>query len=77
SKYKDMKAITENFAKFRLDKVLFTKMDETRSYGSIVNLLYDFNLQLSYMTNGQNVPDDILEVNEEQLINRILEEPVE
>jgi flagellar biosynthesis protein FlhF len=77
SKYKDMKAITENFAKFRLDKVLFTKMDETRSYGSIINLLYDFPLQLSYMTNGQNVPDDILEVNEDQLISRILEEPNE
>ncbi|MFK7695819.1 flagellar biosynthesis protein FlhF [Paenibacillus sp. HJGM_3] len=74
SKYKDMKAITDNFAKFRLDKVLFTKMDETRSYGSILNLLYDFPIQLSYITNGQNVPDDIMEANEEQLINRILEE---
>lgn len=77
SKYKDMKAITDNFAKFRLDKVLFTKMDETRTYGSVLNLLYDFPLQLSYMTNGQNVPDDILEADEEQLINRILEEPSE
>ncbi|TMV52049.1 flagellar biosynthesis protein FlhF [Paenibacillus mesophilus] len=74
SKYKDMKAITENFAKFRLDKVLFTKMDETHSYGSIVNLLYDFPLQLSYITNGQNVPEDILETNEDKLIDLLLEE---
>ncbi|WP_127580644.1 flagellar biosynthesis protein FlhF [Paenibacillus koleovorans] len=77
SKYKDMKAITDNFAKFRLDKVLFTKMDETRTYGSIFNLLYDFPLRLSYITNGQNVPDDIQEADEDQLINRILEEPTE
>jgi len=33
TKYKDMKVITDNFAKFNLDKVLFTKMDETDSYG--------------------------------------------
>lgn len=74
SKYKDMKAITDNFAKFRLDKVLFTKMDETNSYGSIVNLLYDFPLQLSYITNGQNVPDDIIETNEDRLIDLLLED---
>ncbi|GAA3406619.1 flagellar biosynthesis protein FlhF [Paenibacillus hodogayensis] len=74
SKYKDMKAITENFSRFKLDKVLFTKMDETDSYGSIVNLLYDFPLQLSYITNGQNVPDDILETNEDKLIDALLEE---
>lgn len=74
SKYKDMKAITENFAKFRLDKVLFTKMDETHSYGSIINLLFDFPLQLSYITNGQNVPEDIIETNEDKLIDLLLEE---
>lgn len=74
SKYKDMKAITENFAKFRLDKVLFTKMDETFSYGSVVNLLSDFPLRLSYITNGQNVPEDIIEMNEDRLIDLLLEE---
>ena len=54
-----MKVITDNFSKFNLDKVLFTKMDETDSYGAIVNLFNDFPLKLSYVTNGQNVPDDI------------------
>jgi flagellar biosynthesis protein FlhF len=73
TKYKDMKAITNNFNKFKLDKVLFTKMDETDSYGSIVNLIYDFSLKLSYVTNGQNVPDDISEVNEQHIIDLLLE----
>ncbi len=74
TKYKDMKAITNNFNKFKLDKVLFTKMDETDSYGAIVNLVHDFSLQLSYVTNGQNVPDDITEADEQQIIDLILEE---
>jgi flagellar biosynthesis protein FlhF len=73
TKYKDMKAITNNFNKFKLDKVLFTKMDETDTYGSIVNLIHDFSLQLSYVTNGQSVPDDISEMNEQHIIDLLLE----
>jgi flagellar biosynthesis protein FlhF len=76
TKYKDMKVITENFAKFKLDKVLFTKMDETDSYGSIINLAHEFSLQLSYLTNGQNVPDDITEFDQEHFIDLILEDDI-
>ena len=72
-KYKDMQAVTENFAKFKVDKLLFTKMDETDSYGPIFNLIHDFSLPLSYVTHGQNVPDDIKPINEEFWIKRILE----
>lgn len=74
TKYKDMKAITYNFSKFKLDKVLFTKKDETDSYGAVVNLIRDFGLQTSYIANGQSVPDDIEELNERQLIDWILED---
>ncbi|MCD1257802.1 flagellar biosynthesis protein FlhF [Paenibacillus athensensis] len=74
TKYKDMRAITNNFNKFKLDKVLFTKMDETDSYGSILNLIHDFSLQLSYVTNGQSVPDDISEIDEKQIIDLLLED---
>jgi flagellar biosynthesis protein FlhF len=72
TKYKDMKVITDNFSKFNLDKVLFTKMDETNSYGSIINLLNDFPLKLSYVTNGQNVPDDITVADENAIISLIM-----
>ncbi|KQX69174.1 flagellar biosynthesis protein FlhF [Paenibacillus sp. Root444D2] len=75
TKYRDMRAITNNFNKFKLDKVLFTKMDETDSYGAIVNVVHEFSLQLSYVTNGQSVPDDITEMNEWQIIDLLLEEP--
>lgn len=75
TKYRDMRAITNNFNKFKLDKVLFTKMDETDSYGAIINVVHEFSLQLSYVTNGQSVPDDITEMNEWQIIDLLLEEP--
>lgn len=73
-KYKDMQAVTHNFSQFHLDKILFTKMDETNTYGSIFNIVKEFSLPLSYITNGQNVPDDICTVNIDELIALILEE---
>ncbi len=73
-KYKDMKAVAENFSRFRLDKVLLTKRDETETFGPILNLLHEYPLALSYMTTGQNVPDDFNVVSEEELIALILGE---
>ena len=59
--------IADHFSKYELDKVIFTKMDETGDYGSLFNLIDAHNLRLSYMTNGQNVPDDLLMADSERL----------
>ncbi|KOP67652.1 flagellar GTP-binding protein [Bacillus sp. FJAT-18019] len=72
SKSSDMIEIADHFNKYALDKVIFTKMDETGSYGSLFNLLDAHNLRLSYMTNGQNVPDDLLLADSEQLSRLLL-----
>lgn len=40
-------------------KVIFTKTDEADKLGNILNIKYYFNNKISYLTNGQNVPDDI------------------
>ncbi|GFR37712.1 hypothetical protein PRECH8_10080 [Insulibacter thermoxylanivorax] len=74
SKYNDIKAIIDNFQHFKLDKVLWTKMDETSSYGSILNVLYEYSLPVSYITNGQNVPDDISLLNPEAVVEHLLGE---
>ncbi|AHV97851.1 flagellar biosynthesis protein FlhF [Paenibacillus sabinae] len=72
SKSRDMKLITEHFSKYRLDKIIITKLDETGSFGPVFNLLNDYPLSLSYMTNGQNVPDDLLLPSEELLCGLLL-----
>ncbi|MBY9081902.1 flagellar biosynthesis protein FlhF [Paenibacillus sp. HN-1] len=72
SKTKDMKLITEHFSKYRLDKVIMTKLDETGTYGPMFNLLHDFPLSLAYVTNGQTVPDDLLMPNSAILSNLLL-----
>ncbi|WAH35388.1 flagellar biosynthesis protein FlhF [Alicyclobacillus dauci] len=43
----------------RVTKFLFTKLDETDSVGVIARLLAKYHLPMSYVTTGQNVPDDI------------------
>lgn len=72
TKFKDMKAITDNFAKFHIDRLLLTKMDETDTFGSVFNLLRTYPVSLSYMTNGQNVPDDIIPFNPSQIVDLVM-----
>lgn len=74
SKIQDMKRITENFSRHGLQKVIFTKLDETESIGPLYNLLNEFPLKASYITNGQNVPDDLLSVDLIMLTNLLLDE---
>ncbi|TLS49830.1 flagellar biosynthesis protein FlhF [Paenibacillus antri] len=76
-KYSDMKAVTDNFFRFGVEKVLFTKADETATLGSIVNLLHDFPLSLSYVTHGQNVPDDIHIADARNMADELVGEPHE
>lgn len=72
SKSQDMMKITEHFSKYGLDKVIFTKLDETASVGPMYNLLHKYPLKASYIANGQNVPDDLLSVTHELMLDMIL-----
>ncbi len=71
-KFEDMLAILEKFKKVKIDKILFTKFDETFTYGSILNIISMFPYKVSYITNGQNVPVDIEIFNEEKMARAIL-----
>ncbi|WP_409340958.1 flagellar biosynthesis protein FlhF [Paenibacillus sp. MBLB4367] len=72
SKYRDMHMIASNFTKYGIEKVLFTKMDETDTYGPVINLIREYPLKLSYLTNGQNVPEDIALAEGGKIIDLIL-----
>ena len=71
TKYKDALDIVEKFSQCSPDKIIFTKLDEARNIGTIVNLLYQTHITLSYVTNGQNVPDDIELVDPQKLAQLI------
>ncbi|NUQ63472.1 MAG: flagellar biosynthesis protein FlhF [Pirellulales bacterium] len=49
----------ERFAAVGTTALILTKLDEATGLGSVVPLLRSSRLPLSYLTNGQNVPDDM------------------
>jgi flagellar biosynthesis protein FlhF len=53
-------------------KLIFTKLDETSAYGNLLNIKLYSGADLSYMTNGQNVPDDIELFNIQKIVKQIL-----
>ncbi|MGE5371341.1 MAG: flagellar biosynthesis protein FlhF [Solirubrobacterales bacterium] len=56
----------------RIDKVIFTKLDETSSYGPLLSVVHRTRSPISYITNGQNVPDDIELLDEFRLARMVL-----
>ncbi|WP_134700391.1 flagellar biosynthesis protein FlhF [Ammoniphilus sp. YIM 78166] len=74
AKNNDMIEILENFKCITVEKVIFTKSDETQTYGSILNMVMRYHLSISYLTTGQNVPDDIRVADPRKVANLILGE---
>lgn len=72
TKERDAASIIEKFSACNPNHIIFTKTDETSSLGMILNLLRDKNISLSYLTNGQSVPDDILPASSEMLADILL-----
>ena len=62
----------EKFASVGTSSLLLTKLDEATGLGNVLPLLRECGLPLSYITNGQNVPDDILSAEPKRLARMIL-----
>lgn len=71
TKYSDLMDIIDIYHGISDYKLIFTKLDETSSYGSLLNIKLYSDADLSYVANGQNVPDDI-EVFDTQKIVKLL-----
>ncbi|RRN70302.1 flagellar biosynthesis protein FlhF [Peribacillus simplex] len=69
SKQKDMEDIYRQFATIPIKQVIFTKADETSTFGAIFNFIHTHKLGAAYITDGQNVPDDIEIATSSQLLN--------
>ncbi len=69
---KDLVDITQRYKDIEDWAILFTKLDETCSLGNILNIRLLTGAPLSYTTSGQNVPDDIELVDEQQALARQL-----
>lgn len=74
TKDRELEEILRRFSIFQISKVVFTKIDESESFGNMVNLLMKDNLAVAYFTTGQRVPEDIEVATSEKLAEMILRE---
>ena len=59
TKFADLLHILRQFEPFGYDSVIVTKLDETSSVGNVISALADARKPVSYLCNGQVVPQDI------------------
>ncbi|NLZ52699.1 MAG: flagellar biosynthesis protein FlhF, partial [Thermoanaerobacteraceae bacterium] len=74
TKNRDMVDILNNYKELQYKKLIITKLDETKSYGMVLNALQISGCRLSYFTMGQNVPDDIEVASTDKIADMILGE---
>jgi flagellar biosynthesis protein FlhF len=71
----DLSRVVDSFQVFGAQRLLFTKLDETCSFGPILNEAVRTGKPLSFFTNGQRIPEDLEAVSSQRLIEMILNSP--
>lgn len=72
TKYRDLINIVDVYGEIGEYNLIFTKLDETSALGNILNIRLQTNANLSYVTSGQTVPDDISVTDAQQLAKNLL-----
>jgi len=72
TKFSDLKNILDIYSKISDYNIIFTKADETITKGVILNICYLTGKPISYITDGQNVPDDIEIMKPEDIAKSLL-----
>ena len=70
--FASLREIVDSYSYIDNYKLLVTKLDETKYRGMILNLSWYTKKELAYFAVGQNVPDDIEQINIETLVGEIL-----
>ena len=68
----EMNKAADNFKCLNYQSYIFTKKDETQKCGTILNQIMKQSLPVSYITTGQNVPEDIEQAVREKLLKLIV-----
>lgn len=71
---REIDEIIATFGTLPLTKLLFTKLDESRTFGSIVDTCLKHKIPLSYFSTGQKVPEDIEVATSRKLVAMVVQE---
>ena len=73
SKIEDLREIYQNYSALNIDTIIATKLDETNSLGTLFSFIYENKKPLSYLSIGQEVPDDIKAADADFFISSLLD----
>jgi flagellar biosynthesis protein FlhF len=73
----DLQEAAARFAVFKPCSYVFTKLDETRQRGAIIDQAETLRLPISYITTGQRVPEDIHPATRQTILRHIFDTPGE
>jgi len=73
TKEKDLIGISEAFKEIGVQRLLFTKIDESSTYGNMLNGLIRIGIPLSFISCGRRVPDDIEAGSVQKLVDLIFQ----
>ncbi len=68
----ELETIIQQFSCLPISNIIFSKVDECRLLGVLLNIHYSKDTPISYLTNGQRVPEDIIAATPEILANLIM-----
>lgn len=74
TEYKAMKEVIKAFSVFDPQAAILTKLDEAVMIGSAISSIIENNLPLSFIADGQQVPEDFHNANARSLIRQCVEE---
>ncbi|MBD3174590.1 MAG: flagellar biosynthesis protein FlhF [Armatimonadia bacterium] len=69
----DLTAAGREFGRLGVNRLVFTKVDETSECGGMATLAHEMGLPVSYITHGQKVPEDIQVAEADGLASLVLE----
>jgi flagellar biosynthesis protein FlhF len=70
----ELRSMVANFGSVKPSSLLFSKLDETQRCGAMLSIAAETGLPLSYISTGQNVPDDLALAHAGMVAEMILEE---
>ena len=68
----DLPHVVDGFALFQPRKLIFTRLDETSAFGPILSQAVRTGLPVSFLTNGQQIPEDLEPATQDRILDLAL-----
>jgi len=75
SRETEMEMVINRFSCLPISSIIFSKIDECSLLGILLNIHYKYNMPISYLTNGQRVPEDIITPTPTMIADLIMNNP--